>query len=279
MIANDTLAAAAPFWNLDTPYVSLREVQTVDAGITLDSIFPLREAAVETWHRSMFEGHSLGVHHVGLLERQVGDAPVWVFLLLLLIGVAHYVYFEGHKLHFGGLLKALFSRRSMEHLVRESNLKVRRLWPVAGLIASVAAVVVWIYWGREAGEGWWRWLVVAVGLAAAYLARNGLYVLLGNVFGGKTAVSTFVVSNYCYHLVLSTLLVPLLFLAVYLPVGNEVVGVVIGAMVGICFLMRFARGVNLFLTFSKSASFYLFYYLCSVELLPVVVAVRVFLLQ
>ena len=43
--------------------------------------------------------------------------------------------------------------------------------------------------------------------------------------------------------------------------------------------MRLVQGVKIFLTHANGVGFYLFYYLCIVELVPVVVLLRVLIAQ
>lgn len=279
MNTTDTLAVLSPFYQWDTPYVHITEVKEVDDGIAIDSLFPARAEVIEVRHESLFNGHSLKVQHDGLTARPSGVAPVWLFLMLMMLGGLHFLYFQVRKVNLWTLGKALFSRRSMDYMVRDSNLKVERLVPIGLLMAATMSALVWICWSPKTSYGVWEWLGTGAVLAVAYLLRNGVYRMLGNVFEGKNAVNLYITSNYCYHLALSTLMIPLLLLEVYLPWGKEAVAWVAIGLIALCFLLRFVRGINLFLTFSRNVSLYLFYYLCTIELAPVIVIVRLFLLQ
>lgn len=275
----DTALLASPFYQWDTPYVHLAAVQHVDTAISLDSIFPLWETVEAECRESMFAGHTLGVGSDGLVARPDTLAPVWLFGMLLLLAGGHFLYFYLRKMRMLPLLKALFSRRAMERLVRDNNLKTSRLLSIALLVSASVGAVLWLLVPEMEARGIGGWLALCGVLLAAYLLRNGVYRMLGNVFDGKNAVNICITSNYFYHLALSTALVPLLFLAVYLPVGGEVVERVMAGALALCFLLRFSREVNLFLTFSQNVSFYLFYYLCTIETVPVIVLVKLFLLQ
>jgi hypothetical protein len=73
--------------------------------------------------------------------------------------------------------------------------------------------------------------------------------------------------------------VPLTLMLLYVPWGNTAVLVAMGALVALTFVMRMIRGVKLFLTISSTLSFYLFYYLCTVEAIPIVILIWWFFAQ
>ena len=60
----------------------------------------------------------------------------------------------------------------------------------------------------------------------------------------------------------------------YLPWGNGVVLDILAGLIVVEFIVRLFRGMKLFLTQSSNAHFYLFYYLCIVEFIPILVLIK-----
>jgi len=75
-----------------------------------------------------------------------------------------------------------------------------------------------------------------------------------------------------YNLVLGILLLPLLLLIVY--TYHELFLYIAGGLVLIMIFLRFMRGVAIGLSDPKFSLFHLFLYLCTLEILPLVVAAK-----
>ena len=272
----DTIMEYIPSCQMDAQAQQI-DVPEVNVGFPLDSIFQVGEEADYVCRPSLFKQHTLTVQHDELLMRTPDSNPVWMFGLLLVLGVLLFVYYRLRKLNIGELVKALLDRRAEDRLVRANNLGTARLMPIGLLVTATLATVVLYVALPQSGLG--EWLLISVGLALLYLVRNAVIRLLGGVFEDKEPVIAYITNGYLCHLMLTTVVIPLLFFLVYMPIGQQVVLYCIYALVALCFLMRLLRGVYLFLTFSKGHSFYLFYYLCTVEIVPVLVLAKWLLSQ
>lgn len=269
---SDTVNFIVPFYQRDTAEIPQVEHE-VNLGIPLDSIFPVVEPVEPHLRKSLFTHHGLAVKNEHLAERTDTTAPAWIFVLLLSLTVLVFLYFRARKIKFTELLKSTMDRRVMDRLVRECNLiRSAQFVPVALLLAATVGMVV--YSAAMMHNGLFVYLLVVVALATGYLLRNGLLRLLGNVFDNRDAVTAYITSNYLFHLLLTTVLLPLLFLQLYMPLGNTVVQYITFGVVALSLVVRVTRGMNIFLTISKGFNFYLFYYLCTVEIVPVLVVAK-----
>ena len=274
MPAADTTHAATPFYQWDTtvPY-TVEQSCEVNTGIPLDSIFPPVDRPEPQQRQSLFTHHGMAVQHEQPLTRHNDAAPMWTFGLLMMLTVLTYMYYRTHKIKFGELIKATIDHHATDRLVRSCNMgRIAALVPVGFLTAAVLAAAV--FHAAMVQTGIAVYLLLAAALTVAYLLRNAVMRLLGNVFDSSEPMSYYITNNYLYHLVLSTFVLPLLFLQVYLPWGNIVVLYVIVAIAFTIFVLRLLRGAKIFLTFSKGHCFYLFYYLCIVEIVPFLVLVK-----
>ena len=272
----DTTQTAQPFYLWDTPY-QLPEQAEANVGIPLDSIFPPRERQAPVVRRSLFTHTTLPTTHDTLQQRHETAPTAWVFVYLVALCGLLFLYNSRHKLHITDLLRSTFDRRAMDRLVRGNNLSGAGLIPM-GLFA-VSALSLLIYLQAMAHTGFYTCLLVAAALAALYLIRNAVIHFLGNVFEDTDATTAYITSNYIYHNLLAIGLVPLLLLTAYMPWGNDAAFYTAAGLTALCLILRLFRGLKLFLTLSRSHSFYLFYYLCTVELIPLLVAAKWFFAQ
>lgn len=273
----DTIATTTPFYLWDTAAVdTVQEVHEVDLGIPLDSIFRPIDRPEPQLRQTLFTHHGMAVQHEQPIMRHNDAVPVWTFVLLMILTVLAFIYYNSRKIKLNELLKATFDHHATERFVRSCNMS--RPWalaPIGLLLTAVLSVVA--YQSAMTHTGPMGYLLLAAALGAGYMLRNGVMRLLGNIFGNQEAVASYIISNYLYHLVLTTALLPLLFLFVYMPWGNNAVLVIIVVLVALTFILRISRGVKIFLTNSKDSSFYLFYYLCTVEIVPILVMTKLLL--
>ena len=278
MPVRDTLSA---FYLWDTvPYPVTTQVP--DPGVAVDSTYslffvPNAEAVHDTLTRvSLFVGHALPMQHTGLTERGLAGASAWVFAVLLVLVALTTLYFRQHKVGMRSLLASLVDGRTMDRMLRNNNMaRTLALVPIGMLVSACMALPVHQLALEETGVV--GYLLLAAALTVLYLLRNGLQRLLATVFDDRQAVAMYITSNYLYHLTLAVVLLPLLLLQTYLPFGGDVLLWVLAGVVVLEFLMRAVRGLNVFLTNSSCSHFYLFYYLCTVEIVPILILVKCFL--
>lgn len=275
---NDDSLNIQPFYSWDTiPY----EVQVAepDAGVAVGDTFSLYflcdSSAVlpPATRQSMFAGHGFPYRNETLHARTDTSAPLWIFGVLVLLVLLTTLYYRSHKLTLKNLLASLVDTRAMDRTLRESNLSSRIRYVAMGLLA-VASLMLPVHMMALAKTGIGGYLLLTAGVAVAYLLRNGLMRLLAVVFDNRAAVDSYIVSNYMYHLALATVVLPLLFPLCYFPSGTEVLLYIVAGIVILEFLMRLFRGMKLFLTHSSGPYVYLFYYLCIVEIVPILVLMK-----
>ncbi|MBR1799780.1 MAG: DUF4271 domain-containing protein [Bacteroidales bacterium] len=248
------------------------------AAFSLDTLFPHTAVDSVVQRASMFLHHTMQPTASGYVPIVANRPPLWIFFLLLALAVVLYSFFRNHKLKILKVAHATVSLRALDGVLRDSNLtRNSRLAPVAFVLAALLAVVV--YQAFLPHESFFVFLLIFAALVFAYFLRNWIMLFLADVYGQKQAIQSCIVSNYFYHLTLSAALAVLLLPAVYLPVGSQACFIAIAALMLLCFISRIVRSLSLLLARSKKACFFLFYYLCIVEFLPLLVAVRMFILQ
>lgn len=268
---SDTLYfTAQPFWQWG---IQENPVAEVDTGIPFDSIHRPREVKDTVFRQSMFKKHTLQVQGNELTPRYNNSEPAWVFVSLLLLTGLIALYLHLRKIKLFSLLKALVDRRAMDRIVRDNNLNHSLTILPMGILL-VAAVCLPVHRVALSGTGFWGYLLLTVGISLLYILRNGILRLLGNTFENRQGVIIYITNNYFFHLLESIVVTALLFPLFYLPdAQTTMLSILVGFLV-IAFAIRFFRGIKVFLTLPNSSSFYLFYYLCIVELIPILVLIK-----
>ena len=254
---------------------------TVDTGtgVLFDSIFRPCNADSLVVRPSLFTGHSLAPQHDSLANRPQTAAPAWLFAVVVLLCTLLCLYCRGRKIKFGELMKSTVDVRAAERLLRNlTQGRISTLMPVSPILCAALAMVVWNMTTMH-DTGFTGYMLLTLGLTAAYLLRNGLLRLLATIFDQQATMTIYIGGNYLFHLVLAGITVPLLFAVVYIHAAATVAAWCIGLMAALVFVMRFIRGVQLFLTNTKNFSLFLFYYLCTIEMTPLLVLLKWFISQ
>ena len=166
----------------------------------------------------------------------------------------------------------------MDRLVRNCNLNRSMLMLPMGLLL-VAVLCLPIHRMAMSHTGIPGYLALAVGVGVLYILRNATLRLLGNTFDNRQGMNLYIISNYFFHLTEATVILVLLYPFYYLPGARTPMLYVIVAFIVSAFLMRFLRSIKVFLTIRNSSNFYLFYYLCTVEIIPILVIIKWFIVQ
>jgi len=266
-----------PFYQWSGQYEAPETPEPV-TGVPIDSIFVACDSTVGEERTSLFTGHGLAPQHDAMLLRTRTDTPAWVFVVVVAISALLCLYYRTRKVKIGELLKSTVDVRATDRILREAGLKHNASQvPVALILASAIAMLIWAMAMRGIGIG--GYLLLALGLSTAYLLRNGLLAGLASVFEQQHTMTAYISGNYLFHQLLTLVVVPLLFVIVYIPAAANVATIVVVVAAALLLVLRFARGVQLFLTKSKQVSFFLFYYLCIIELIPLLVLLKWFILQ
>ena len=247
-------------------------------GVPLDSIFSAIGRGDLVVRPSLFSGHDLSRSHTDLTLRIFEVVPAWVFVVVLLLSVALCLFYNKHKIYIWEVMKSTVDMRSVARLLRIQSLnRAGAMLPVALILASSLALMIWTAALQETGLR--GYLLLALALAVAYLLRNGLLRLLAAVFDRKPVMSAYITTGYLHHLLLATFVVPMLFVQVYVPNAQNATLWTAGILTILLFLMRFTKGIQLFLTKTQGFNLFLFYYLCTVEVIPLLVLLKWFISQ
>ena len=274
MTITDTLdLTSVPFTLWDSLTAQQEEPPTFAWQELHDSLFAPRAQADSVVVRSMFTGQSLPVEHPSLLPRATTHPAAWIFVVLIAATVLLTFFCREHKVTTKTLLPALVSTRGLDRLLATSDLtRPLKLFSVAALLCiALALLAQHLLWPEE---GLTQWALLSIGLCGAYGLRNGLCRLLGTIFEAPSSVSTYLSNAYLYQLLLLAVLLPALLLFFYLPHAQGTMTWICGGLIVAEWIGRMLRGTRIFFAHPGGAYVHLFYYLCTVELIPILVLIN-----
>ena len=269
----------------DTTYTPFYEYTLNNEVADFDSIEFSIEQVFEACHnteqievKSMFTGHDLQLTHHEAKERPQASPESWMFMVIVAIIILICTYFRRRRIEVLDILQSAINHRSMSRTMREYNLNHHTSqFPIVLLWASNIALLLYFFTSGILKQ----WIpihssIIYIGLFIActlfYLIRNGLFKFLGQTFRVGEAIDTYIMSNYIYALIESITL-PALLLLIFYGTHISIISTKITLIIfGILYAFRLIRSLNLFLTYTKFSQLHLFYYLCILEFIPIMIA-------
>jgi hypothetical protein len=231
---------------------------------------------------SFFTAHQLSTHAIRpriFTKYQ----PDWIVGLLLfcfvLLAWAQVFYRRRLRL----ILMAPFSKRFLSQLVREGDLFSERISLAGGLIYLLTTslflyqvyelMIVKDY--RGIPGGWLYFIILAAALCGFWILKVGLIRFLSFIFRTRATSNEYLLNILIFNILSGLALLPLLVFAIYLKSGLFLIFCMISF--AIFFVFRFFRGFLIGISITKFSYVFLFVYLCSLEILPLVVLMKVVL--
>lgn len=247
-----------------------------------DSLFVGTDSTGPVLHKSLFTNHELQVQHNYEATLHQQSTSGWFLGFILISFLLTILYLRSKQLTPATLFQASVNHRSLERILREENLTHRAdMLPIA-LIMPISLALVIYHSMMPSNITTWTAILEYIGLwagiVAVYFLRNGVLRLLGEAFDNSEAVSLYISSNYFYHITYAVVSTVMAFFICYTDAAGQHFLVALGIILGILFLCRLVRGLNLILTLSKSPKLYLFYYLCILEIVPILVILKITIL-
>lgn len=203
----------------------------------------------------------------------------WIFWILLagfVILTMVRFYHEKRLRLFGS---SVFKRSAATQLIRESPIYLHRSFFLMMLI-YIISVTLLIYQSVEitspgSTEGL-KTLLVFLEFVGIYVTFSLLKILviwlISVTFKNKETAKEYIQNILIYNLVTGMLLLPVLVFIIY--TYHELFLYLAGVLVLFMIFLRFIRGVAIGLSDSKFSLIHLFLYLCTLEILPLLVAAK-----
>ncbi len=245
-----------------------------------DSLFQQYADRPVRYRESMFADNGRSMSNPTPNLRHTDPAIGWVFGTIVLLFALMSIYLNSQRFKLRDIFLSLFGKRVLERVFRESNLKPRTLLPMTGIyLTSLSLIAVNLemsYGGHSIGyTSWQLFLIILAGLVTFILLKTGFTRLLGNIFNDNESVTLYLSNNYLFYFVGGIVTLPVSLMLYYLPGNTSILTKLTLIFIAILFIIRILRGMQLILTNSKKSYLYLFYYLCILEIVPILIITKV----
>lgn len=283
----DSLAHSKPI--VSKPEVLTNKV-TDSASLVLlnDSLFHFEDSLTESEESNqairfinLYNGHSLEVVH----EKPVPvtkHTPDWVFPVLLAALTVFTFLKVYYSRYFNRLFSAFVSSNLTNQMVRDENILVQRASILLNLTFNITGALllyfisVWQQWdilGLDFGFG--RFIFFILLVAAVYTLKLLILKSCGIIFGIDREMVSYIFNIFLVNNVLGIVLLPLVALiafAAWIP-AIWIIKVATGVII-LAFMYRLWKGIIVGLGSPFFSAFYLFLYLCALEIAPLVVLLK-----
>lgn len=263
------------------PYTALTDT-AIDSQPVLcayDTLFTPIDSVEPVLHKSLFTHHLLPVEHHHEIAIQHHGSPGWLFIFVALSIGLICLFLRNKQISLLELLHSAIDSRAMDRMLRDANLTHSTDQAIiAPLMLIPVSLIAYHAFFPHLSNPWTdilQYLLLIAICCAIYFARNGIIRFLGNAFENNESVHIYLSSNYIYHLLYGIAATAMSFFIFYTDYAGQTFLYILYGIIALLFTIRFLRGMQLILTNSKSPKFYLFYYLCIFEIVPIIVLFKV----
>ena len=274
----------------ETPYSAITISQK--DSIPPDSILPIPASLIQKplvskkiisnkqYVPGLFKGSSLLTHQITpkVLSRQTNDWSTSV--LLLVVGIACIINVS-YRSRLKQLFNAFARNRFVGQIVREENVMLQRI----NIFLSITFLLVGALFIFQLGNffnlpfasnsSMANYSVIVISLLVFYFIKISAFNFLGFLFKIEKEMREYVFTLLLYNHFIGVGLIPVVVLVAFLPgFANKYLFFAIGTIVAIAFLLRTLRSYGNVSGGSRFSIFYLFLYLCTLEILPLVIIAK-----
>lgn len=216
------------------------------------------------------------------------EQPFWLLVILLLIVGLMMAVRIFYRKSFLELISAFFSFRYSVQLIRDENILLQRATIVLTIIFTLT-LALFLYQADVVSQwklpftpsGFNAYIFFALIISAIYAFKFMVLKIAGFIFDIAQEMETYVFTVFLINNMFGLLLLPVVvinFLYPSMP-GIEAVSFSILGLACIFLLYRLVRGVLISRESPYHSSLYLFFYLCALEIAPLLVLVKVLVRQ
>jgi hypothetical protein len=235
-----------------------------------------RAAPLEGPH--IFAGHALIKKHESARPLNIFTSD-WFSISLLIVLVLFTWFRVFYYRIFRQLFSSYFSLTATNQIVRDESVLLQRASLIISIISYLLAglflyqlSVLYDWQLPYLQKGLIRFAVFSVGVALAYSVKMVLLRFLSVVFYQEKAAALYIFNVFLMILFSGLLLLPTTVLLAYAPAEFRGIIVTISLIVlAVLFVYRLIRAIGIWLGIPGFSIFYLFLYLCTFEIAPLMI--------
>ena len=234
---------------------------------------------IDLKEKSLFTSHGLRIDNVkpGALHKLNNEWILGVFLLCFVIFTFVYtVYFRRLKQVFNSII----SFRNLNLLVREGNI-FKEIISIPLFLIYIFTISLFIYlvlsfylkFSLAISEGYIFYFKIVFFVIIVIILKMIILLFMGILFKHIEINNLYILNFFLLDVITGIILFPLLIFIVYVESINVLYFCFI--IIIIKYIIRLVRGFFIARFSIKFSQFYLFLYLCSLEILPMVVLLKI----
>jgi hypothetical protein len=248
-----------------------------------DTTFPQQSLVMpaKTYCQSPFSGHQLQPDFPATKTIEKYQ-PDWIAGLLIgflvLLAWAQFYYFKRVK----QILKAPLTRRFLNQLTRDGNLFKERVSIAIGIVYVLAFSLLIFQFNTlvlkapvRGTHGFQQFLIITLLFTLFWFIKIFAIQFLGFVFKTRATTREYLTNILIFSLVSGLIILPVLIVAIYLK--SVLLIYCCLSLVVLFFFFRLVRGFFIGINLTKFSYIFLIVYLCSLEILPLLILVKMLL--
>lgn len=228
--------------------------------------------------KSLFTEHQEPKNSILPVGRSIINIDWITIHLVISLCLIAYVQIYYSK-RFKQVIKAFFGNRYMHMLTKDGNIYRERISiPLVIVYLISFSLLIYLFINQYIYQpifdlkGLKLFSVIILAVIIAWFLKNLLINFVGNLFKNYLILTDYIHTNFVFNMVIGVLLMPIVIIAVFLPSVEMVyAGVIIWLAV---YFYRIIRQVFTGLSYTKFSLFYRILYLCTFEIIPLVVLTK-----
>lgn len=226
-------------------------------------------------------------------SKNIIDKPIyktdnysWIFVVFILVIISFIIFSKTNTKRTRDLLSYAFSNKKINTLSKEAGL-LNEISLFLGVLVFIPmfSLVLFSLLEYYSGLDFFGissnliiYCLIFLGSILFFFTKNLLVYGIGIIFNSKYKIKLYITNQILFYAIKGFVLLPFVFLYFFLNIFQpEVLLFTILILYLILFIIRLIRGFYLTLNDSKFSRVYLFIYLCSLELLPLVIIYKLFI--
>lgn len=230
-------------------------------------------------HPSIFFPYKSVSVKINPVEREIHNYEWLSGLFLLCLILIAWIRFEGQR-RIMQVYKVAWARHNINQLERDGNLLNERITPALMFIyiISLSTLILNIVMFYEieipgAEHPFALFSIVAGAIIILWLLKMGAIKFSGSIFRTRSESNTYLLTNIVFNTASGLAALPLVLAGHY--TGNEYIIYLAMSIFIIGLLLRFIRSIFVGLSVQSFPVVYLFLYLCTLEILPLLVMYKI----
>ena len=260
--------------NISSNPLPINDTVTSDSAVLIkDTITDTRPA-----QQSLFTSHQLQVtDQQPSIKNYISNDWITAHLIVCLLLVGWTRVYYGKRLK--QVIKAFFSVRNTDNLVREGNIFRERI-SIPLLIIYLISISLLIYLAFVdllQGSffdltGIQLFSVIMLFVLISWFVKNIVLNFIGFVFKNNLILSDFLYTNFIFNILIGLILMPVIILSIYMSAKELIYfGILLWLLT---YLYRLVRELFTGLSYVEFSLFYRILYLCTLEIIPLLVLTK-----